>query len=115
MDQELPEISYEAFYRAPLGERIGIFNDITPTNRASLIKTHANRWLAANGARLTLEQSTAIEEFIEAVSPEWYQIRPDGEDVHPAAERMIKRIESVLYRDDLTGLASRYAAYIPET
>lgn len=42
MDQEIPEIGYEAFYRSPLDERIGIFIDITPANRASLINLMQN-------------------------------------------------------------------------
>lgn len=47
--------------------------------------------------------------------PEWYQTRPDGEDVHPDADAMVKRIEAALSRDDLISLAARHAAYIPDT
>lgn len=113
MDQDRPGTDYEAFYCSPHDERIRIFNDITPANRALLIKTHAGRWLAVNRARLQPEQTRAVEQFIETVSPEWYQILPEGEDVHPEAEALVKKIEAVLSRDDLAGLASPNAAYIP--
>jgi hypothetical protein len=47
-----------------LDERRRIFTDISAENRALLIKTHIERWLAANRQRLNNEQITVVEDII---------------------------------------------------
>ena len=41
-------VDYDTFMIKPLQEKIRVFNEISPENRALLVKTHAQRWLQAN-------------------------------------------------------------------
>lgn len=47
MNQEQTSIGYDEFMPQPLKERLKIFNEVSAENRALLIKTHVERWLAA--------------------------------------------------------------------
>lgn len=113
MSPEQTAVSYDQFFLKPVKERLKIFNEISPDNRASIIKTQSERWLAANRYRLTAEQIAVVEEAINAISPEWYKPNRDSEDVHPEAETMVKKVEAVLSPKDLLQLTTRRADYIP--
>ncbi len=81
MDQEQLTIGYEQFMPQPFRERLKIFNEISAENRALLVKTYVERWLAANRHRLTQEQVAVIEEIIPSISPEKYRAERDEEKV----------------------------------
>ncbi len=114
MNQERLEVNYDQFFLKPFKERIEIFNEISAENRAFLVKTQAERWLAANRSRLTYEQVSVVEEMIQSISSEWYKTRDDfSEEIDPNVEVLIKRVEAVLSREDLRQLATNRAEYIP--
>lgn len=113
MNQEQPAISYDDFFFKPVKERLKIFNEITAENRAFLVKTQSERWLAAIRSRLTSEQIAVVEEVIQAISPDWYKTDRNIEEVHPEAEVMVKKVEAVLSREDVRQLATYGANYIP--
>ena len=110
MDKEYA-VSYGQFYSKPVKERVEIFNEISAENRAFLVKTQAERWLAANRSRLTDEQIATIEEMNRSISPEWY--RESREDIDPGIEALFKKVEAVLSREDMRELATKHAQYIP--
>lgn len=114
MSKEPPPVSYDQVYLKPVKERIEIFNSITAENRAFLVKTHAERWLGVSRPRLTSEQLTAVEELIQAISPEWYRADRNWEELEPEVEVLIHKVEAVLSREDLRQLATNRAEYIPE-
>jgi len=114
MNQEQIEVNYDQFFLTPVKERRGIFTEISAENRAFLVKTHAERWLAANRSRLTDEQVSVVEELIQSISPEWYKTRHDfSEEIDPEVEVLIKKVEAVLPREDVRQLATNGAEYIP--
>ena len=114
MSQEQVEVNYDQFYLKSVKERREIFNEIFAENRAFLVKTHAERWLAANRSRLTLEQVSVVEELIQAISPEWYKTRHDfSEEIHPEAEILVNKVEALLSREDVLQLGANGADYIP--
>jgi hypothetical protein len=114
MSQEQLEVNYDQFFLKPVKERIKIFTEISAENRAFLVKTHAERWLAANRSRLTDEQVSVVEELIQSISPEWYKTRPDfSEEIHPEAEILVNKVEAVLSREDMLQLGANRAEYIP--
>jgi carbamoylphosphate synthase small subunit len=114
MNQGQLEVNYEQFFLTPVKERRNIFTEITAENRAFLIKTHAERWLAANRSRLTDEQVSVVEELIQSISPEWYKPRLDfSVEIHPEAEIVVKKVEAVLSREDVKQLAANRAEHIP--
>lgn len=114
MNQERGIIGYDTFFLTPFEERREIFNEISADNRAFLIKTHAERWLAANRSRLTDEQISAVEELIQSISPEWYEAKHDfSEKIDPKFEALINKVEAVLSPEDVTQLTANRAEHIP--
>lgn len=114
MSREELEVSYDQFYLKPFDKRREIFNEISAENRAFLVKTQAERWLAANRSRLTAKQISVVEEMNRAISPEWYKMKTDfSEKVDPKVEALIKKVEAVLSHEDLLQLATNRADYIP--
>ena len=114
MNQEQIEVNYDQFFLTPDNKRRDVFAEISAENRAFLVKTHAERWLAANGSRLTHEQVSVVEELIQSISPEWYKTKLDfSEEIDPKVEALIKKIEAVLSREDVSQLATNNAEYIP--
>ncbi|MEZ5426443.1 MAG: hypothetical protein R2747_09270 [Pyrinomonadaceae bacterium] len=112
MDKEQPIVGYQQFFRRSIKERIRIFNDISAENRALLVRTQAERWLAANRSRLDDGQISLAEELIGLITPEMYRGLP--KQIEPEIEALLKRIEAVFPRQDLRQLATLRAEYIPE-
>jgi hypothetical protein len=113
MSQKQPTIGYDQYMPQPLQERIRIFNEISAANRALLIKTHVERWLAANRPRLTHEQIAVVEEIIRSITPALYQAGIDFEKVAQVAEALRKKAEAVFSRADVMQIMSHRADYVP--
>lgn len=113
MSQEQPAIGYDQFFFKPVKERIKILNEISAENRAFLFKTQAERWLSANRSRLTPEQVAVVEELIQSISPEWYKKKRNFDEIKPEAEVLVKKLESVLSREDVMEFSTERANYIP--
>ncbi len=112
MNQENTEIKYEEFFSKPHKERLQIFNEISPVNRAKLVKMQTERWLKSNRSRLNNEQISVLEEIIQSISLDWYQERTENSKVNEQASYLAKKAEKVLSREDLIELSYR-AKYIP--
>ena len=89
MNQEQLEIKYDQFFLKPAKDRLEIFNEISAENRSFLVKTQAERWLAANRSRLTHEQVSVAEEIIQSISPEWYETGRDVEKIQQKGEALL--------------------------
>ena len=113
MNQEQPTIGYDQFMPQPLQDRRRIFNEISAENRALLIKTHVERWLAANRPRLTSEQIAVLEEIIAYITPERYQAERDMEKIHQEAEALRQKAETVFSREDVRQIMSDRPEYVP--
>lgn len=113
MSQEQPAIGYDQFMPQPFEERLRIFREVSAENRALLMKTHIERWLAANRPRLTDEQVAVVEEFISFISPELYRAEPEEEKTIREVEALKKKGEAVFSRDDLRQIVSERADYVP--
>jgi len=113
MDQEQPTIGYDQFMPQPLQDRRRIFNEISAENRALLIKTHVERWLAANRLRLNHEQVAVLEEIIPFISPESYRAERDFEQVAQEAEALRQKAETVFSREDVRQIMSDRPEYVP--
>ena len=113
MNQEQLTIGYDQFMPQPLQERLRIFNEVSAENRALLIKTHVERWLAANRPRLTHEQIAVVEEIIPCITPESYQAERDMEKVAQEAEALRRKAEAVFTREDVIQIMSNRADYVP--
>src|SRR5687767_5296767 len=115
MNQEHEDVSYDEIFRKPSAERLRVFREMTPGGRALLVRTHAERWLAANRARLSARQIVAVEEVIAAIEPKWYEPERDEAAFEKEIEPLIKNLETLLPREDLRQLATNGSDYIPES
>jgi hypothetical protein len=113
MNQEQMTIGYDQFMPQPLEDRRKIFNEISAENRALLIKTHVERWMAANRPRLTGEQIAILEEIILCITPERYQAERDMEKIHQEAEALRQKAETVFSREDVRQIMSDRPDYVP--
>lgn len=114
MNQEQQSIGYDEFMPQPFQERRRIFDEISAENRVLLIKTHIERWLAANRQRLNNEQIAVVEETIlPFITPERYQVERDTEKVEQEADTLLQKAENVFSREDLWQIASPRADYVP--
>ncbi len=106
-------INYDQFMPQPRERRIQIFNEISAENRALLIQTHIQRWLATNRSRLNSEQVAVVEESIRFISPEKYREGREMEKIPQEAEALRKKAEAVLSREDVVQILSDRSDYIP--
>lgn len=113
MNQEQTSIGYDEFMPQPLQERLRIFNEVSAENRASLIKTHVERWLASNRPRLSNEQISVVEEMIPYITPELYRAGRNQEKVERLAEMLYKKAEVVFSREDMMQIMSNRGDYVP--
>lgn len=113
MNQGQPTIGYDQFMPQPLQERLRLFNEMSAENRALIMKTHVERWLAANRPRLTDEQVAVVEEMFRIITPESYQEERDFEKIHQEAERLRAKAEAVFSREDVVQIMSDRADYVP--
>ena len=113
MNQGQQTISYDQFMPQSFEERLRIFNEVSAENRALLIKTHVERWLAANRPRLAHEQIDLIEEFIGFISPEKYQAQRDEEKVMREAETLRKKAEALFSAEDMIQIMTNSADHVP--
>ena len=114
MNQEQSTIGYDEWMPKPHQERQRIFTDITADNRSLLIKTHIERWLAANRQRLNNEQITVVENIIiPFITPERYRLDRDTEKVEQEADTLQRKAEEFFSREDLMQISSPRADYVP--
>src|SRR5215216_292585 len=113
MSQEQPTIAYDQFMPQPLEERLRLFNEVSAENRALLVKTHVERWLAVNRPRLTHEQIAVVEELIHSIRPEFYQQGTDFQKIVQEVEALRKKAEAVFSREDVMQIMSNRADYVP--
>jgi hypothetical protein len=114
MNQEQSAIGYDEWMPQSPDERRRIFTDISAGNRALLIKTHIERWLAANRQRLNNEQINVVEDIIiPFITPERYRAEIDREKVEQEADALQRKAEEFFSREDLMQMVSPRADYIP--
>lgn len=101
MNQEQLTIGYDEYMSLPLEERNKIFGEISIENCVLIVKTHIERWLAANHTRLTQEQVALIEEIIRSITPESYQAKRNYVKITQEAERLYAKAEAVFSREDI--------------
>ena len=73
------EISYEEFMKLDASSRRARFERANAETRATIMRTHAERWLAAHRSRLTGSQVALVQEVIALVTPALYRNPDDPE------------------------------------
>lgn len=90
------------------------FAQLSPENKAVIVRTQIERWIAANRARLSPAQLQVMQEMAAAVSPDLYSPnRPEG--TLARVQELEKRAISLLGREDVGRAATlEMAVYIPK-
>jgi len=106
-------VDYDTFMRQDVQGRIGVFNQVTPENRAELVRTQIIRWVEGNRARLTPEQLKVTDENLAFVTPDRYQQQMNQEQ-RAQAKEMEVRTAAVFSREEMMQALTIYATYIPK-
>jgi len=69
---------YQEFMAFPADQRRARFAAMSPENKASVMRTHMERWIQANKGRLTPPELAVFQEMVAYVTPEIYSRRPEG-------------------------------------
>ena len=64
--------NYDEFMRLPVQQRREQFSKMAADNKAFIVRTHAERWVAANKARLGSAELRALQEATAFVTPKIY-------------------------------------------
>ena len=105
-------VDYDTFMQQDWQGRTRMFNTITPENRAELVRTQMERWLAAIQDRLTSEQLAAMHDCIAFVQPDAY--RPETREAYLArAKELEQRAAALFTHEDLRQALTIQGTYIP--
>jgi hypothetical protein len=104
-------VTYDEFMVRPFDERLRMFNQVTPENRAYLVQAHLSRWLAKERPRLTSEQVRVLEEALSLINAESYR-RPRTNKTRLTFSRLEEDLARVLSRKDMLQAVTIHADYI---
>jgi hypothetical protein len=76
-DASIPLVGYDELMTRRVDERRALFAEITPENKAMIVRTHAERWLVRNTGRLSGSQVAAFRDIILLIEPELFGRTPD--------------------------------------
>jgi hypothetical protein len=68
-------VTYDDFMKNSAEQRSRRFGALNAENKSLLVRTHAERWLAKNRARLTASEVGVFQELINFITPERYAER----------------------------------------
>jgi hypothetical protein len=111
--QAQPEVDYDTFMKQDVQGRIRTFNQISPENRAALVRTQIQRWIEKNKAGLTLEQLSMMNENLGFITPDRYRGTMSAEDMARAKE-LQTRTAAVFSEDEMRQALTIQADYIPK-
>jgi hypothetical protein len=106
-------VDYDTFMQQDVQGRLRIFNQLTPENRAELVRAQITRWVETNRARLTLEQLKVMDENLAFVTPDYYR-QPMNQELRAQATELEARTAAFFSREDLMQALTINATYIPK-
>lgn len=106
-------VDYETFAHCDRRTQVGLFNAVTPENRANLVRTQAERWLAANRPSLTAEQVSAADAALAVITPELYRPETTVEQREAITQTVLDRLASLFTREQIWRFVGAGAPYIP--
>jgi hypothetical protein len=79
--------------------KIRTFNEISPENRAELVRTQVERWRKQKRSRLTPEQIKVVEDSLAVITPDLYRTPKREEDMAKIRE-LEARVRELFSRED---------------
>jgi hypothetical protein len=93
------EITYDDFVKLAPDARREKFQRLTAEHKALVKRTHAERWLTTNRARLSDAQIAVANDAIEFVTPQIY-LRPNDPEMLEQEHRIKQRLTCILGYDN---------------
>ncbi|HEX7780444.1 MAG TPA: hypothetical protein VF424_14450 [Vicinamibacterales bacterium] len=107
-------IEYDVFCTMDVKTKQKVFGEISPENRADLVRTQIQRWLDKNRSRLTAEQIKIMEENIAIVKADLYKF-PRNEVELAKAKSLEQRTLAVMTREDMAEALTIFGSCIAKT
>jgi hypothetical protein len=107
-------IEYDVFCTMDLKNKEKVFGEISPENRAALVRTQIQRWLDKHRSRLTAEQIKIMEENIAIVKADLYKF-PRNEVELAKAKSLEQRTLAVMSREDMAEALTIFGSCIAKT
>ena len=105
-------VDYDTFMQLDVQGRLRLFNQITPENRAELVRAQVRRWVDQNRERLTPEQVAAMEDNLTLITADLYSL-PRTEEKMEKVRAMEARTAALFSREDMAQAMTIHATYIP--
>lgn len=104
-------VAYDDFCGLERERKIRLFNEISPENRAELVRTQIQRWLDKNKARLSEAQIKLMMDNIAFIKADLYRIPRRDEDLAKAKE-LEQRALAIMTREDMTDAMTMFGGCI---
>ena len=118
LDRNMPaqasRIEYDVFCTMDVKNKQKVFGEISPENRAELVRTQIRRWLDKNRSRLSAEQIKIMEENIAIVKADLYKL-PRNEVELAKAKSLEQRTLAVMTREDMAEALTIFGSYMAKT
>ena len=106
-------VDYDTFWKHDLQGRLRTFQQISPENRAALVREHIERWLEANKARLTPQQIEVMKSNAAFATPDKYG-SPMTEERRKELAAMEARTLAVFSKEEVMQAMTIYGQHIPK-
>lgn len=110
--EQAQTVDYDTFGKLDIQERVKVFNEISPENKAEIMRTHVKRWLEKNRSRLSPDQIAVVEQSIASITADSYRLPKSDEDMKRAKELEAKAA-GVFSREDMRQAFTLDGDYIP--
>lgn len=94
------DVDYDSYAAMSPLRKNAIGPQLTPENRAEIVRTHLQRFLDAERQRLTVDQIAFVEESIAYIGPELWRQPRDEEEIERRAREREARAQALFSRDD---------------
>jgi hypothetical protein len=105
-------IAYDGFMKMSPDERRTRFASLNAENKAAIVRTHAERWLAGNRRRLSKTEVAVFEEMIKFITPDRYAKRGEA-SVDKAEQALRDRMRCSVNVADVTAAFNIFDAAKP--
>jgi hypothetical protein len=107
-------VSYDSVMNRDVHARQLLFNALSATNKAEIINTHIQRWIARNNARLSPEQVSILKERMALVTDELSGKLPKSQETADRFNDLQRRTARMFAWEDMRQATSMLQAdYIP--
>ena len=106
-------LTYDEYGQLPRNEQVVAFNEISPENRAEIVKQQITRWVEKNRESLSVEQIGVLESAIKKIQPSWYDEEFDATTRQKVVGEFLSDLGAVLNNEQIAGCCGAGAPYIP--